>query len=471
MVNLIFQIIGRFKYDIVNFAINSKIYDKKPLSSIALYEHLKNSKIIYLAPESLVALVAEDIREAKDMLSDEAKLKEKFKDELKEFFKSSMGESIDFEVEVIPSIGVYFSDKGYSLVFEGGIDNVIASIMLNNLERLAHCEEVIIDVSVGQNIYNAATLEAMRTLQVYYNLKEITKDESKAPSFKIATCPPPPKESESNIPILLFPYNVKTFFEFPYKKNDFYPQCLIEKYSEIKKEISQKFGSYNKQFNTLLDIAKLAFNSIKYNAPLAFLQLIEFSEDENIILKNLMKIYNYIESKKEIYLNDNKIFIKRLEINRLDLGNYLLTIALYSSLKEFKENINKEKTNFEIISEYFPKLYKSKKIGLGLNARLLDRDLKEIKDLIEIAKKKGISLEKEISLKDLIQRLDSRRGGEAEKEGKNIKVSDIKRNFFAHSGLERTLTYVKVNENDKIELFYSLDRKSEILSWIKNPDD
>jgi CRISPR/Cas system-associated protein Csx1 len=102
---------------------------------------------------------------------------------------------------------------------------------------------------------------------------------------------------------------------------------------------------------------------------------------------------------------------------------------------------------------------------------LLDRDLREIKDLIESAKKKGISLEKEISLKDLIQRLDSRRGGEAEKEGKNIKVSDIKRNFFAHSGLEKTLTYVKVNENDKIELFYSLDRKSEILSWIKNPDD
>ena len=471
MTSIIFQVIGSFSYPIPNYIINSEIFRKKPLSSVALYEYKKDSKIIYLAPESLVALVAEDIREAKDMLSDEAKLKEKFKDELKEFFKSSKNESIDFEVEVIPSIGVYFSDKGYSLVFEGGIDNVIASIMLNNLERLAHCEEVIIDVSVGQNIYNAATLEAMRTLQVYYNLKEITKDESKAPSFKIATCPPPPKESESNIPILLFPYNVKTFFEFPYKKNDFYPQCLIEKYSEIKKEISQKFGSYNKQFNTLLDIAKLAFNSIKYNAPLAFLQLIEFSEDENIILKNLMKIYNYIESKKEIYLNDNKIFIKRLEINRLDLGNYLLTIALYSSLKEFKENINKEKTNFEIISEYFPKLYKSKKIGLGLNARLLDRDLKEIKDLIESAKKKQISLEKEISLKDLIQRLDSHRGGEAEKKGKNIKVSDIKRNFFAHSGLERTLTYVKVNEKDKIELFYSLDRKSEILSWIKNPDD
>ena len=396
MINLIFQIIGRFKYDIVNFAINSKIYDKKPLSSIALYEHLKNSKIIYLGPESLVTLVAEDIREAKDMLSEEAKLKEKFKDELKEFFESSMNESIDFEIEVIPSIGVYFSSKDYSLVFGGGIDNVIASIMLNNLERLSNCEEVIIDVSVGQNIYNVATLEAMRTLQVYYNLKEITRDENKTPSFKIATCPPPTKESELSIPILLFPYNVKTFFEFPYKKDKFYSSNLIEKYSEIKREISQKFGSYNEQFNTLLDITKLAFNAIKYNAPLAFLQLIEFFEDENNILKNLMEIYNYIESKKEITLNDNKIFIKRLEINRLDLGNYLLTIALYSSLKEFKENINKEKekTNFEIISERFPKLYKSKKIGLGLNARMLERDLEEMNDLVECAKKKKNSFKR-----------------------------------------------------------------------------
>jgi CRISPR-associated protein Csx1 len=390
---------------------------------------------------------------------------------LKEFFKSSKNESIDFEVEVIPSIGVYFSDKGYSLVFEGGIDNVIASIMLNNLERLAHREEVIIDVSVGQNIYNVATLEAMRTLQVYYNLKEITKDESKAPSFKIATCPPIPyaKESELSIPILLFPYNVKTFFEFPYKEDKFDPQKLIRNHSDVKREISQKFG--RKQFNNLLEVARLAFNAIKYNAPLAFLQLIEFSEDENIILKNLMEIYNYIESKKEIYLNDNKIFIKRLEINRLDLGNYLLTIALYSSLKEFKENINKEKTNFEIISEYFPKLYKNKKISLGLNARLLDRDLREIKDLVERAKEKGISLERDTLLKDLFQRVDFYKSEEIKKESKDMKVSDIKRNFLVHSGLENTVTYVRINEKGKLELSYGTSHKDEILNWIRSPEN
>jgi CRISPR-associated protein Csx1 len=473
MTSLIFQVIGSFNYYIVNFTINSKVYNKKPLSSIALSEHIKNSKIIYLAPESLATYFARDIREAKDIITNELKLKERIKEKLKKFFESSMNESIDFEVEVIPSIGVYSSDKGYSLLFEGGIDNVIASIMLNSLERLAHCEEVIIDVSVGQNIYNVATLEAMRTLQVYYNLKEITRDESKAPSFKIATCPPIPsvKETESNIPILLFPYNVKTFFEFPYKKNDFYPSNLIEKYSDIKREISQKFGSYNEQFNTLLEVTKRAFNSIKYNVPLAFLQIIEFSEDENIILKNLMEIYNYIENKKEIYSNDNKIFIKRLNINRLDLGNYLLTIALYSSLKEFKNNIikEKEKTSFEIISEYFTKLYN--KLSLGLNTRLLVRDLKEIDDLVERAKEIGISLEKDNRLEDLFQRVASQRSEETKKESKERKKSDIKRNFFAHSGLERTITYVRINEKGKIELSYGTAHKNKILKWIRNPEN
>jgi predicted HTH domain antitoxin len=186
-----------------------------------------------------------------------------------------------------------------------------------------------------------------------------------------------------------------------------------------------------------------------------------------------MKIYNYIESKKEIYLNDNKIFIKRLEINRLDLGNYLLTIALYSSLKEFKENINKEKekTNFEIISEYFPKLYKNKKISLGLNARLLDRDLREIKDLVERAKEKGISLERDTLLRDLFQRVDFYKSEEIKKESKDMKVSDIKRNFLVHSGLENTVTYVRINEKGKLELSYGTSHKDEILNWIRSPEN
>ena len=83
--------------------------------------------------------------------------------------------------------------------------------------------------------------------------------------------------------------------------------------------------------------------------------------------------------------------------------------------------------------------------------------------MVESAKSKGISLKEYVLLKNLYQNRTEER--------KCDKRGDQKRNFFAHSGLEKTLTYVKVNEKDKIELFYSLDRKSEILSWIKNPDD
>jgi hypothetical protein len=153
------------------------------------------------------------------------------------------------------------------------------------------------------------------------------------------------------------------------------------------------------------------------------------------------------------------------------LGNYLLTLALYSSLKEFKENIikEKEKTNFEIISEYFPKLYK--KLSLGLNARLLIRDLKEIKDMVESVKKKGISLEKDTRLEDLFQKVDSHRSDETKKESKEIKESDIKRNFFVHSGLESTVSYVRISEKGKIELSYGTSHKYEILNWIRNPEN
>jgi hypothetical protein len=50
MTSIIFQVIGSFSYTIPNYIINSEVFRKKPLSSVALYEYKKDSKIIYLAP-------------------------------------------------------------------------------------------------------------------------------------------------------------------------------------------------------------------------------------------------------------------------------------------------------------------------------------------------------------------------------------------------------------------------------------
>lgn len=102
---------------------------------------------------------------------------------------------------------------------------------------------------------------------------------------------------------------------------------------------------------------------------------------------------------------------------------------------------------------------------------MLDRDLREIKDLVERAKEKGISLEKDILLRDLFQRVDSCRSEEVKKESKDMKISDIKRNFLVHSGLESTVTYVKINEKGKLELSYRISHKYEILNWIRKPEN
>jgi len=59
---------------------------------------------------------------------------------------------------------------------------------------------------------------------------------------------------------------------------------------------------------------------------------------------------------------------------------------------------------------------------------------------------------------------------EAEGECKDKKRSNIKRNFFAHSGLENTVTYIKINDEGKIELSYVPSHKCEILNWIRNPE-
>ncbi len=51
---------------------------------------------------------------------------------------------------------------------------------------------------------------------------------------------------------------------------------------------------------------------------------------------------------------------------------------------------------------------------------------------------------------------------------KQHKEGDVKRNFFAHSGLESTLCKV-YKRNDKIIIKYDEDRIEEIKEWLRDP--
>ncbi|MEM3451910.1 MAG: hypothetical protein QW830_05860, partial [Nitrososphaerales archaeon] len=49
-------------------------------------------------------------------------------------------------------------------------------------------------------------------------------------------------------------------------------------------------------------------------------------------------------------------------------------------------------------------------------------------------------------------------------------ISDSKRNFFAHSGLERTMVEVR-KYKEEIELRYIQEQLETIDKWLLNPED
>jgi CRISPR/Cas system-associated protein Csx1 len=116
-------------------------------------------------------------------------------------------------------------------------------------------------------------------------------------------------------------------------------------------------------------------------------------------------------------------------ISRQVFTNLLLTLALHSTLTEFRRRVKRAEPKLKTLHDVFTDIYE--KIGLQLNARFLERDLAEYAEI---------------------------RGGTI--------VSDTKRNFFAHSGLLEN--YVERTENGK--LLYKAKCLDEVKEWLENPE-
>jgi len=142
----------------------------------------------------------------------------------------------------------------------------------------------------------------------------------------------------------------------------------------------------------------------------------------------------------------------------------LLTAAFHKALREFKEKLKKETFTDVILKEFEP-LYK--KVDLGLNSRFLERDIKEIKELlIHLGEKE------EVNIKELKKRKLEKIVTQYQKNGENVNIKkegDIKRNFFAHSGFEETITLLK-KQNGKGYLYYDPKEKGKIMKWLENPE-
>ncbi|MEM2357423.1 MAG: TM1812 family CRISPR-associated protein [Candidatus Bathyarchaeia archaeon] len=493
----IIQIIGRFDYEEVNWVVKDEEYEdnekyRSPLISYSIFNHYKKSnpsedyEVMLLIPESLVTYVAKDASEAFDLLKNKDKLKEKFLNKIKESYSSALS-NLKFDVSIIQSIGSYKSSASnrYIVRFENYVDNIV-SYLLFDLINLKNVNGITFDVSTGLNINVCSMIEALKTLIVYHKLLKILQG-GKGIHVKLAFAPPVAKElKDLSYSIELYTYDAKAFFDLPIKKS-----FRIDELTDLQEKKYKELSQSREKINKAISMLKLMFNIVKLNTPLALFKCLKTCDGTEIVelndllsleelLSELTMILNHIKGETKVELIDDSIKVKYYKVNRNLLANVILSISLYSSLREFAFRVKEIKPSINQIKRLFSGdegsegIYKM--VNLEVNKRFLERDLEDIKtktknlNIEEWALLKGLEKQKPLPLKLKFLRKFKAIKKKVE-EGKNEKFrSNEKRNFFAHSGFLEKYTYVK-KEGDEILLSYDCSKETirEIKSWINDP--
>ncbi|MHA1819567.1 MAG: TM1812 family CRISPR-associated protein [Promethearchaeota archaeon] len=460
---------------------------KTHFSSLALMKYFiaqnTNVRLTFFVPESLVdtlkidldGIHSKDIEDTEDdvrirLLRDHEKLKEIILKELsnKENKIISSEDLSRIDLKIIPSKGKYTH-----YTYQSSIHNIILEILGYFLKKLEGIEEIYLDISTGHNIFLSALIEAARKYITYLKLKEIlqedNKDEKGQKVLKILYGPPIFSNTKDGV-IELYNISVKAFFSYPYPK---FERCFITNNGESQifnnKELfhDKDYLSLKRSVTGILNEVNLAFNSLKFNIPLAFYHEFLFSLKKQVEEKDLDKDsdicemdYNQNEGNDlknqfidfilqnnlaQIHRTDKSIIIKRQGLNSGAVSNIIFSFALYSAFRKFKETLNEEATIDEI-REKFIKIYKLEKMGLLTNQYFLEKDLENIEDQI---KQNAEKAKEYILLKELFNT-----GGS----------SDVKRNFFAHSGFTYDYTMVKLKQDQQ-------GNQKIYLKWIdKGPN-
>ena len=436
MTTAILQVLGDPKgYKTLRYVIDGKEY-KECLSSLAIYEWLKDcgkdAEIILLVPDSLITKIESDIDRAVELLKD----REMFRERILELL-----DGVEADVLMIPSVGIY-SGK-YTAHFEGSVENTIIYIFKELVRR--NIDEIYADVSTGQNIYTTSMLEALRKYVTYRKLRYILQGESGI-SLKLAYVPPIFVEGQE-VNVELHDFDVKAFFSLP-KLNP--KDICVDRDKRI--ELQRKYGEFFDELSKDLKTLKMAFNAVKYNVPLVFYhpEILNLDIDTRDKESKLLNILEELEESRKIIAEGNKLIVKRNVLNGTNVVNTFFALALLSSIIDFwRERIDEPELNS--ILKTFKELYEN--LGLDVNARFLERDIRGIEERAE-----------ELSGEKLL--LDLYAIGNDQKPKKS---SDPKRNFFAHSGFLKEITRVR-REEDRILLRYDVElARKDIVSWLQDP--
>jgi CRISPR-associated protein Csx1 len=452
---LIYQVLGwPDKYSNVSYEIDGFIKSDLKLSSEALYSFYSEkgyeTRIIYVCPNSLYKGLG-----IPECLTDLVSLAESFRDKI-----SSVSVYKDFETLPINAIGNYMIGQE-RVSFKNTPGNVAVQIFLDMVKRTSENDEktiVVADISTGHNIYVASILEALRAMIVYDKLRNGITEKKINAAYAISE-PVIGSNGELHYARRIFinEYDVKAFFSLPIKPQSINNLCKFEYYvessPEVKERISRETGESGRKLKNLLENLIKAFHSIRYNVPLAFYSgLIDLNQEVEVLERELTRFF--LEQTKPV-LNGKTVAVNSLKWK--DVFNLFYSLALFKWISsEMKELKIKDGVSITEMKEKFVQIYS--KLDLSLNKRFLERDLKEINS------KRNMVTQQWICLKDLYLE-----GIQEESKEGTLSMSDIKRNFFAHSGLERTMVEVRKHD-EELELRYIKDKLPSIHKWLFSPE-
>lgn len=450
--NLIIQTYGRNNYDEVEYEINDKKFKTK-LTSEALYNYY-GGDILFLIPESMIT--ADDTKDyiyLSKLLFKSDEFFKYFYDKIRNQF---LNKDIKIEAIKMQSVGEYkFLNSEKTIYFDNSIGNISIYLFKDLLKRIENYNKIILDLSTGLNYYSHVAIETMKYIITYSKIKNFLNDFKK--EFMISYSTPIVNKASR---ILLSRLDAKAFFELPRFSQI---KNLDEHESNSRKEEFGKYFNHNfkkdfEELDKIFNETKIGFNAVKYNTPLAFYTDIfdyikKYNENEM-----LEKIFKFLDSIENYSMENNYPRIIRFKLNSREIFNSFLLISHSLLIKEILEK--RGEASLEEIYNYFKNIYE--KLNLNINTIFLERDKKEIE-------KNSSGLDyKEKKLGELFQQ----KGKDEELSRGSIEIeriySNIKRNFFAHSGFESTIVLVK-KVDGKIYLRYEDGKINEIRSWLQNP--
>lgn len=416
--------------------------------SLAMKEYLEKSnkelKILLLFPISLYLL-----------FEDQKNLKNGIRyDKIEEKIKEKFG---NCEIFFFPSIGTYNNKE-----FKGDFKEIEALIFLKVVEEILKHKEnikaIYLDISTGQNIYISLLTNVIKKSIVFAKLFNLDNETHKL-EFKIFYSEPviPIKEKDS-LKLNFVDFDTMTIFKPQIKSDEVHSGNVIK---NIEKIDINWYKEKSKKLKELLIKNYIIYNSVKNCAPLVCFYMYEDDVEE---LERMIFEISEITQKK--FREEN--FLTSIGFKGDSITNIVISISLFIGLKKLLKKLgltNKSEIELEELRK-FKEIYENEKIDLKTNLIFLENEIENIENKIKnFANNKDIK--DYLKLKDIE---DAQKNQDSSQKPKY--TSNIKRNFFAHAGLERSITYFKV-ENNKIILKY--DEKliedlrkfrGEIFKWL-----